>query len=109
MYIRKSSRLRWAGHIARMEKSRNAYRVSVGKPEGTRPFGRPRCRDNNIKTNLREVEFDPKDWIDLAQDREPMTGLFNPYSAKGLGYWLYATLHKLPGEVGYSFYLFLKS
>ena len=35
--------------------------------------------------------------------------LFNPYSAKGLGDRLYATLHKMPGEVGYSFYLFLKS
>ena len=30
----------------------------------------------------------------------------NPYSAKGLGYRLYATLHKMPGEVGYSFCLF---
>ena len=32
----------------------------------------------------------------------------NPYSAKGLGDRLYATLHKMPGEVGYSFCLFLK-
>ena len=30
--------------------------------------------------------------------------LFNPYSAKGLGDRLYATLHKMPGEVDYSFY-----
>ena len=28
------SRLRWAGHVARMEESRNAARVSVGRPEG---------------------------------------------------------------------------
>ena len=34
---------------------------------------------------------------------------FNPYSAKGLGDRLYKTLHKMPGEVGYSFCLFLKS
>ena len=33
----------------------------------------------------------------------------NPYGAKGLGHWLYATLHKMPGEVDYSFCLFLKS
>ena len=26
-------RLRWAGHVARMEQSRNAYRVLVGIPE----------------------------------------------------------------------------
>ena len=40
----KSRRLRWAGHVARMELSRNAYRVLVGKPEGKRLLGRPRRR-----------------------------------------------------------------
>jgi hypothetical protein len=34
----------WAGHVARMGKRRNAYRILVGKPEGRRPLGRPRCR-----------------------------------------------------------------
>ena len=33
----------------------------------------------------------------------------NPYSAKGLEYRLYATLHKIPREDAYSFCLFLKS
>ncbi|KAJ4436184.1 hypothetical protein ANN_18814 [Periplaneta americana] len=32
----KSRRLRWAGHVARMGESRNAYNVSVGRPEGKR-------------------------------------------------------------------------
>ena len=40
----KSRRLRWAGHVARMEQFRNAYRVLVGKPESKRPLGRPRRR-----------------------------------------------------------------
>ena len=40
----KSRRLRWAGHVARMEHSRNAYRVLVGKPESKRPLGRPKHR-----------------------------------------------------------------
>ena len=40
----KSRRLRWAGHVARMEQSRNSYRVLVGKPEGMRPLGRPSRR-----------------------------------------------------------------
>ena len=35
--------------------------------------------------------------------------IFNPYSAKGLGDRLYATLHKMLGEIGNSFCLFLKS
>ena len=40
----KSRRLKWAGHVARMEQSRNACGVLVGKPEGKRPLGRPRRR-----------------------------------------------------------------
>jgi hypothetical protein len=33
---------------------RNAYRIFVGKPEGKRPLGRPRCRWlDNIKTDVR--------------------------------------------------------
>ena len=65
----KSRRLRWAGHVARVEQSRNAYRVLVGKPEGNRPLGRPRHRlEDNIKMDLREVGCDPGDWIDLAED-----------------------------------------
>jgi hypothetical protein len=42
--IIKSWRMRWAGHVARMGKERNAYRLVVGKPEGKRPLGRPRHR-----------------------------------------------------------------
>ena len=48
-----SRRMRWAGHVARMEKSRNAYRVLVGKPEGKRSLGRPRRRwKDNINGGL---------------------------------------------------------
>ncbi|KAJ4444244.1 hypothetical protein ANN_06035 [Periplaneta americana] len=64
-------RLRWAGHVARKGESRNAYRVLVGRPEGKRPLGRPRRRwEDNIKMDLREVGYDGRDWINLAQDRD---------------------------------------
>ncbi|KAJ4439141.1 hypothetical protein ANN_15098 [Periplaneta americana] len=54
----KSRRLRWAGHVAHMGESRNAYRVLVGRPEGKRPLGRPRRRwEDNIKMDLREVGY----------------------------------------------------
>ncbi|KAJ4439081.1 hypothetical protein ANN_15038 [Periplaneta americana] len=67
----KSRRLRWAGHVARMGESRNAYRVLVGRPEGKRPLGRPRRRwEDNIKMDLREVGYDDRDWINLAQDTD---------------------------------------
>ncbi|KAJ4447437.1 hypothetical protein ANN_09444 [Periplaneta americana] len=52
----KSRHLRWAGHVARMGESRNAYRVLVGRPEGKRPLGRPRRRwEDNIKMDLRDM------------------------------------------------------
>ncbi|KAJ4442157.1 hypothetical protein ANN_12023 [Periplaneta americana] len=67
----KSRRLRWPGHVAHMGKSRNAYKVLVGRPEGKRPLGRPRHRwEDNIKMDLREVGYDDRDWINLAQDRD---------------------------------------
>jgi hypothetical protein len=49
----------------------NAYRILVGNPEGKRPLGRPGHRwVDNIKMDLREIEWDGEDWIDLAQDRD---------------------------------------
>ncbi|KAJ4448778.1 hypothetical protein ANN_00169 [Periplaneta americana] len=67
----KSRRLRWAGYVARMGESRNAYRVLVGRPEGKRPLGRPRRRwEDNIKMYLKEVGYDDGNWINLAQDRD---------------------------------------
>jgi hypothetical protein len=51
----KSRRMRCVGHVARIGEKRNAYRILVGKPEGKKPVGRPRCRwVDNIKMNLRE-------------------------------------------------------
>ncbi|KAJ4443346.1 hypothetical protein ANN_05014 [Periplaneta americana] len=67
----KSRRLRWAGHVARMGEYRSAYGVLVGRPEGKRPLGRPRRRwEDNVKMDLREVGYDDRDWINLAQDRD---------------------------------------
>jgi hypothetical protein len=76
--ITKSRRMRWAGHVARMEAKRNAYRLLMGKPEGKRPLGRPRLRwVDNIRMNLGEVGWDDVDWIGLAQDRNRWRALLN--------------------------------
>ena len=48
----KSRRMRWAEHVARMGDRRGAYMVSVERPEGKRPLGRPtRKWANNIKND----------------------------------------------------------
>jgi hypothetical protein len=61
-----------------MGKKRNAYRIMVGKPEGTRPLGRPRRKwVDNIKMGFREICWDAMDWIDLAQDRDQWRALLN--------------------------------
>jgi len=66
------------GHIASMGESNGVYRVLVGKPEGKRPLGRPRCRwEDNIKLDLQEVRWGSLDWIDVAQDSYRWWALVN--------------------------------
>jgi len=53
IWVIKSQGMRWAEHVARLEKRRGAYRVLVGKPQGKRSFGRPRYRwKDNVKLDL---------------------------------------------------------
>jgi hypothetical protein len=67
----KSRQTRWAGHVVRMGEDRDVYSVLVGKPQGKRPLGRPRCRcEDNIKMDLQEVGRSHGDWMELAQDRD---------------------------------------
>jgi hypothetical protein len=57
---------------------RNVYKVLMGKPEGKRPLGRPRCRcEDGIKMNLREIGWGSVEWIQLAQDRDWWQALVN--------------------------------
>ena len=66
--------------MARMEERTGVYRVLVGKPEGKRPLGRPRCRwEDNIKTDLQEVGCGSMGWIELTLDtwRTLVTAVMN--------------------------------
>jgi hypothetical protein len=65
----KSREMRWVGHVARMGFERGVYGFLVGRPEGKRPLGRPRCRWDNIKMDLTETGIDGANCIQLAQDR----------------------------------------
>jgi hypothetical protein len=69
VWVIKSRRMGWAGHIARAVERRGVYIVLVGKPEGKRPLRSPRRRcDDNIKMHLQEVECGGMDWIEQVQD-----------------------------------------
>jgi hypothetical protein len=67
----KSRRMRWAGHVARIGHERKVYKVLVGKPEGKRSLGRPRCRwEDGVRMDFRENGLRCVDWIRLSQDRD---------------------------------------
>ena len=77
VWVVKSRRMRWVGHVARMEEGRGVHRVLVGKPEGKRILGRPRRRwEDNIKIDLQKVGGGG-DWMELAQDRDRWWALVN--------------------------------
>jgi hypothetical protein len=50
---------------------KGVYRVLVGKPEGSRPLGRPRRRsEDSMKMDLPGSGMGDMDWIDLVQNRD---------------------------------------
>ena len=66
----KSRRLRWAGHVARLEEGRNAFKILTGKPTGKRSLGRPGSRwEDYIRTDLKEIDMNTRNWVDSVQDR----------------------------------------
>ena len=74
----KSWRLRWAGHVARMDEGRNAFKILTGKPTGKRPLGWPRRRwEDNIKKDLEEICNNAGNSVDSAQDRNYWRALVN--------------------------------
>jgi hypothetical protein len=88
----KSRRMRWVGHVARMGEGRGVYRVSVGKPEGKSPLGRPRRRwEENIKLDFKEMGIDRANWIRLAQDRVQCRAFVN--TVMNLRFHIFLRIH----------------
>ena len=70
--------MRWAGHVARVEDRKGVYRVLVGRSEGKRPLGTPKCRwEDNIKIGLQGMRWEGMDWSDLRQDRDRWRAIVN--------------------------------
>ena len=58
-------RLRWTGHVARMEEGRSSFKILTGKPTGKRSFGRPRRRwKGNIRMDFEEIGINAGNWVD---------------------------------------------
>jgi hypothetical protein len=61
-----------------IREERKVYKVLVGKPEGKRPLGRPRCGwEDGIRMDLTEIGWGSVDWIQLAQERDRWRAVVN--------------------------------
>ena len=71
-------RLRWAGHVARMEEGRSALKILTGTPARKRALRRPRRRwEDHIRMDLKEIGTNTRNWVDSVQDRDYWRTLVN--------------------------------
>ena len=76
--VNKPRRLRWTGHVGRMEEGRSALKILTGKPTDMRPLGRPRRRwEDNIRMDLEEIGINAGNLVDSVQDRNYWRTLVN--------------------------------
>jgi hypothetical protein len=62
----KAQRIKWLGHILRMDSARPTRKLFDWKPMGTRPVGRTRQRwQKDVMEDLKKV----KNWKETAKDR----------------------------------------
>ena len=64
----KAQRIKWLGHIQRMDQARPTRKLLDWKPIGTRPIGRPRQRwQGDVMEDLKKLKV--KNWKETATDR----------------------------------------
>jgi hypothetical protein len=74
-----AQRIKWLGHIQRMDQARPTGKPLDWKPMGTRPVGTPRQRwQEDVMEDFKKLEAAAKDrrtWRDLAEKAKPHKGL----------------------------------
>jgi hypothetical protein len=81
--VNKSRRLRWAGHVARMEEGRSVFNILRVKPAGKRPLGRNRRRwEDNIRMDLEEIGINAGNCVDSTQESPCECGIEPPVSIR---------------------------
>ena len=74
----KSRKVRWGGHVARLEEGRSSFKFVTGKPTGKRPSRRCRRRwEDNIRMNVEEIVINMRNWVDSAPDKDYWRALVN--------------------------------
>jgi len=64
----KAQRIKWLGHIQRMDQARPTKKLLDWKPMGIRPVGRPRQRwQEDVMEDLKRLKV--KNWKEIAKDR----------------------------------------
>jgi hypothetical protein len=64
----KAKRIKWLGHVQRMDQARPTRKLLDRKPMGIRPVGRPRQRwKKNVMEDLKKLKV--KHWKEMARDR----------------------------------------
>jgi hypothetical protein len=65
----KARRIKWLGHIQRMDRARPTGKLLDWKPMGTRPVRRPRQRwKENVVEDFKKTE-NKKNWKETAKDK----------------------------------------
>ena len=77
----KLNRLRWIGHVYRMENTRKVTQVFYNNPQGSRQRGRPRHRwVDDVQTDLEKCGF--RGWKQKVKDRDEWRRLMRETKAR---------------------------
>ena len=76
--LSKSKWLRWVCHFAHVKEKQRAHRTFVARPERKRPLGSTRRRwENNIKMDLKDINWKRRWLVDMARDWDKWLDLMN--------------------------------